>query len=488
MMSMSWRGLTPPATWMTSGSVKQRTTWRMASVWRMWREELVAEAFALAGAFDDAGDVDELHGGGDDGVGLDHGDDAVHAVVGDGDDAHVGVDGAEGVVRRRGLGGGEGVEDGGFSHVGEADNSAVQRHGSVTRCVGVSLGLWPGIDRLGLLFYWNMRRGNTGVRGYGGYRCAECGRVSDYQVTKRFGQCLCGDSPLLMDGRAATCVERFNQSQLSCFLRAWAIEFGNVVCRARFFRTFRREIEMRNAMFFAPLVLLMAGTHAGAQMLPVAATAVSVTKVKTKKVKVVPPVEWPVVPEKLISADVRDGFLTVDGMVAKLQLNYEIQSAPYLYFFLPGAGTAVVSLVKIPDATLVKNAFHENTLTFSAGGHDFQVTGQAEKTLLTAEKGHRSVWVHMDSTAVAGASVPQMGYGSATHAPYSFPAPISQAELPEVSDEAISGGAVHLGDKPVLQEQVASTQAQTEAPNLSTAGNRLRSAAPVPVVIRVAKY
>ena len=37
------------------------------------REELVAQAFALAGAFDDAGDVDELHGGGDDGVRLDHG-------------------------------------------------------------------------------------------------------------------------------------------------------------------------------------------------------------------------------------------------------------------------------------------------------------------------------------------------------------------------------------------------------------------------------
>ena len=34
-------------------------------------EELVAEAFALGGAFDEAGDVDELHGGGDEGLGLD---------------------------------------------------------------------------------------------------------------------------------------------------------------------------------------------------------------------------------------------------------------------------------------------------------------------------------------------------------------------------------------------------------------------------------
>ena len=34
-------------------------------------EELVAETFALAGAFDEAGDVDELHGGGDERLGLD---------------------------------------------------------------------------------------------------------------------------------------------------------------------------------------------------------------------------------------------------------------------------------------------------------------------------------------------------------------------------------------------------------------------------------
>ena len=38
-------------------------------------EELVAEAFALRGAGDEAGDVDELHGGGDEGLGLDEGGD-----------------------------------------------------------------------------------------------------------------------------------------------------------------------------------------------------------------------------------------------------------------------------------------------------------------------------------------------------------------------------------------------------------------------------
>ena len=91
-------------------------------------EELVAEAFALGGAFDEAGDVDELHGGGDEGFGLDELGDFGEALVGHGDDAGVGVDGAEGIVGGLRLGRGEGVEDRGFSDVGEANDSAVQWH------------------------------------------------------------------------------------------------------------------------------------------------------------------------------------------------------------------------------------------------------------------------------------------------------------------------------------------------------------------------
>ena len=81
-------------------------------------EELVAQTLTLAGAFDEAGDVDELHRGGDGAVGLDELGDLVETNVGDRDRAGVGADGAERVVRRLGLGRGEGVEDGGFSDVG----------------------------------------------------------------------------------------------------------------------------------------------------------------------------------------------------------------------------------------------------------------------------------------------------------------------------------------------------------------------------------
>ena len=67
-------------------------------------EELVTETFALGSAFDQAGDVDELHGGGDEGFWLDELGDFGEAGVGDGDDSSVGVDGAEGIVCRLSFG------------------------------------------------------------------------------------------------------------------------------------------------------------------------------------------------------------------------------------------------------------------------------------------------------------------------------------------------------------------------------------------------
>ena len=54
----------------------------------------------------------------------------VEALIGHGDDAGVGVDGAEGVVGGLGLGRGEGVEDGALADVGQADDSAIQWHGN----------------------------------------------------------------------------------------------------------------------------------------------------------------------------------------------------------------------------------------------------------------------------------------------------------------------------------------------------------------------
>ncbi len=86
-------------------------------------EELVAEAFALGGAADDAGDIDDAEQRGDEFVGGDADADFFEAVVRDGDDADVGLDGGEGVIGGERTGVGERVKDGGFADVGQTNDS-----------------------------------------------------------------------------------------------------------------------------------------------------------------------------------------------------------------------------------------------------------------------------------------------------------------------------------------------------------------------------
>jgi hypothetical protein len=124
-------------------------------------------------------------------------------------------------------------------------------------------------------------------------------------------------------------------------------------------------------------------------------------------------------PAKLITAQVRDGILTIDGMVAKVQLNYEIQRDGYLYFFVPGMGTAVLSLAPMPGAEKVHNAFDGQTLSFTAGGHSFELT--SDRNLLARDKARTDAYVRLDTTAVAVGRYPRMGFGNTLEAPYAWP-------------------------------------------------------------------
>ena len=93
------------------------------------REELVAQALALARAGHQARDVDELDDGRHDALGLDDGRQRVEPRVGQLDDAHVRLDRAKGVVLCRDAGLREGIEEGGLAHVGQADDAAFEAHG-----------------------------------------------------------------------------------------------------------------------------------------------------------------------------------------------------------------------------------------------------------------------------------------------------------------------------------------------------------------------
>ncbi len=127
-----------------------------------------------------------------------------------------------------------------------------------------------------------------------------------------------------------------------------------------------------------------------------------------------------VVPEdKQISAKVTNGILTIDGLVAKVQLNYDIHHAGYLYIFVPGVGTAVVSRIQTYGSTKVSNAFHGNTLAFNTGGHDFELTSQTP--LAEGRNGKEDAYVRLDNTTLGLDRMPMIGYGSTTRAPYAWP-------------------------------------------------------------------
>jgi hypothetical protein len=122
-------------------------------------------------------------------------------------------------------------------------------------------------------------------------------------------------------------------------------------------------------------------------------------------------------PDKLISADIHGGFLTVDGLVMKAQLNYTIKKAGYLYIFIPGAGTAIVSLVPMTSAVLVKNAFHGSNLEFPVAGHT--VALENDGNLLGS--GKADAYVYLDTHANAIDRYPMVGFGMTTAAPYEWP-------------------------------------------------------------------
>jgi hypothetical protein len=122
---------------------------------------------------------------------------------------------------------------------------------------------------------------------------------------------------------------------------------------------------------------------------------------------------------KQINAKVTSGVLTVDGLVAKVHLNYDIHHASYIYFFVPGVGTAVVSRVEMYGSTKVQGGLHGSTLNFKAGGHDFELSSQ---TAIGEGKGKSSdLFVRLDTDTVALDRMPMLGFGDITHAPYAWP-------------------------------------------------------------------
>lgn len=139
--------------------------------------------------------------------------------------------------------------------------------------------------------------------------------------------------------------------------------------------------------------------------------------------------------EKHLVLEIRDGAYTVDGFTGKVQLNYNIHDPEFLYFFMPGEGTAVVSLKPLPDAVLVKHGLEGSHLAFNAGGHDFRLDSavpllpNSTKEIKGGRDAKLDLYVRFDREANHLARAPLFGFGTTTQAPYNWPASMPQQQM-----------------------------------------------------------
>lgn len=121
----------------------------------------------------------------------------------------------------------------------------------------------------------------------------------------------------------------------------------------------------------------------------------------------------------LLYGRVRDGVYTVDGMVAKLRLNYDVNGAHYLYLFVPGVGTAVLSLSADPDSIVAEARLHDNELAFAVGDHHFKLTGVALSDGKNEAPTH--LYVRLDRAAWHLNRQAMVGFGDVAQLPYAWP-------------------------------------------------------------------
>ena len=130
-------------------------------------------------------------------------------------------------------------------------------------------------------------------------------------------------------------------------------------------------------------------------------------------------------PPKTIEVSISRGTLTVDGMTGKAALNYEIKDLKYVYFYVPGIGTTVVSTDPFPGAVEQKHAFDDKTLTVTVNEHTVQLS--SDNRLLG--KAPQSAYVLVNKNFSMPTRFPVMGYGPIRVAPYAWPGSKTNEEL-----------------------------------------------------------
>jgi hypothetical protein len=127
-------------------------------------------------------------------------------------------------------------------------------------------------------------------------------------------------------------------------------------------------------------------------------------------------------------ATITRGTFTVDGIIGKAALNYNIPDLKFIYFYAPGIGVVIVSDNKFPGGVEQKNAFDHQTLTVKVADHEMQLYSDdvlLGKKAIVGKGGQNKkpepAWVALDPNFKLPSRFPVVGYGDKPTPPYSWP-------------------------------------------------------------------
>lgn len=129
-------------------------------------------------------------------------------------------------------------------------------------------------------------------------------------------------------------------------------------------------------------------------------------------------------PPKMTPVSIVAGTYTVDGVIGKAALNYDIADLRFIYLYAPGIGVTVVSNAPFAGAKEEPRVFDDRTLTVAVGEHTLQLA--SEKKLLPG-KGVQPGYVMVDREFSLPSRFPVVGYGVTQKAPYTWPGAKPQA-------------------------------------------------------------
>jgi hypothetical protein len=124
-------------------------------------------------------------------------------------------------------------------------------------------------------------------------------------------------------------------------------------------------------------------------------------------------------PPKMTPVAISRGTFTVDGVIGKAALNYDIPDLKYIYLYVPGIGVAVVSHTPFVGAQEQRNAFNGKSLSVTVGEHTLEIA--SDKPLLGKKQKPSSAFVRVDREFALPTQYPAVGYGQVLARPYGWP-------------------------------------------------------------------